>query len=64
VIDDDRGLNPSFQAELVVIDLEDVDGAAVGKPDGVALAGPWVLGVLVGSGIRALSRRRALPFRE
>jgi amino acid permease len=30
---------------------------------GLALI-PWVLGVLVGSGIRVSSRRRALPFRE
>jgi hypothetical protein len=38
VIDDDRRLNPSLLAELVVIDLDDVHGATVGKPDRVALA--------------------------
>jgi len=38
VIHDDRGLNSSLLAKLVVIDLDDLDGATVGKQDCVALA--------------------------
>jgi hypothetical protein len=38
VIHDDRGLNPSLSAELVVIDLEDLEIATVGKPGHVTLA--------------------------
>jgi hypothetical protein len=38
VIHDDRRLNASFLPVLVVIDLDHLDRAAIGKHDGVALA--------------------------